>query len=83
MLPPRLECATALCPGTDGPTAHLVSGALRYMHYGSQGFADHGWGCGFRTVCRASGLLLPNPGARQHSPPPGFGFLIWLVRPEA
>ncbi|KAL1530131.1 hypothetical protein AB1Y20_001049 [Prymnesium parvum] len=40
-------------------SVHLVSGAVRYYHYGVDGSDDHGWGCGYRTVQTMLSWLSP------------------------
>lgn len=43
----------------------LVRGPLRYMHYGVDGYADHGWGCGYRTVQTIMSWLVPDEDPRS------------------
>ena len=90
MLPPALDSCAVLCPpaGPDDPPAHFVRGPLRYMHYGAQDFADHGWGCGFRTCQSMLSWLDP-----RNPPPtipqcqaaiPGYsGGREWMGVPDA
>lgn len=35
---------------TDSGTITYVKGTYDYYHYGCDGFADKGWGCGYRTL---------------------------------
>ena len=61
--PPPVD-ARALLPPVD-PQAdaacreHLLVGTFRYYHYGADGFADHGWGCGYRTAQTILSWLSP------------------------
>lgn len=54
--PELLEAADVL--PDPGPAAHLLQGRVRYFHYGCDGFADHGWGCGYRSVQSILSWLL-------------------------
>lgn len=61
--------AELLLPAGPQPrgAATLVRGPLRYMHYSVDGYADHGWGCGYRTVQTIMSWLAPD--AEPHSIP--------------
>jgi len=52
-IPPVVTASSLLpphSPSKAGGSIHLLQGPLRYYHYGIDGFADFGWGCGYRTV---------------------------------
>ena len=58
---PPLTTVSDLIPAAQAAgTLHLLRGALRYHHYGVDGFADHGWGCGYRTVQSMFSWLAPD-----------------------
>jgi hypothetical protein len=52
------------CTESTSAQQHLLRGSFRYYHYGNDSFADHGWGCGYRTVQCMLSWLAPSP------PPP-------------
>lgn len=58
----QLTTAESLLPAGPQPrgAVTLVRGPLRYMHYGVDGHADHGWGCGYRTVQTIMSWLAPD-----------------------
>lgn len=57
---PPLTSVSDLLPLSQATgTLHLLRGPLRYYHYGVDGFADHGWGCGYRTVQSMFSWLAP------------------------
>eukprot|EP00965_Chrysotila_dentata_P251142 6209863-Pleurochrysis_carterae.AAC.3 len=62
--PALLTAADLLPPDTNTANmvegVHLLQGELRYYHYGLQGFADHGWGCGYRTIQSILSWLAPS-----------------------
>lgn len=47
---PPLSSAIDFAGSDNASGIHLVSGPLRFCHYGADGFNDAGWGCGYRTV---------------------------------
>ncbi len=61
--PPPVD-ARALLPPVDAQAdatcrEHLLVGTFRYYHYGADGFADHSWGCGYRTAQTILSWLSP------------------------
>ena len=38
----------------------LVRGRYEYHHYGVDGFTDHGWGCGYRTLQTLASWVIIN-----------------------
>ena len=60
MAQPPLTTVSHLLPKAQASgTPHLLQSSLRYYHYGVDGFADHGWGCGYRTVQSMLSWLAP------------------------
>ena len=57
--PPLIDVRQLLPP--DSPAdLHLLQRPARYYHYGL-GHADHGWGCGYRTVQSILSWLSAEP----------------------
>ena len=65
MAHPPLVSASEFEGELDGANEHhLTAGRLRYYHYGVDGFRDHGWGCGYRTIQTMLSWYAPS------TPPP-------------